>query len=114
MNELIEKVKQWGLNRGITGPNGKGTPRAQANKMLEECNETRDAVLISVYQVEENGWVDRYILDEIKDGIGDLHVTAILLAEMHGFTTEECIQAAYDVISKRTGKMIDGQFVKDK
>jgi hypothetical protein len=43
-----------------------------------------------------------------------LHVTAILLAEMHGFSTEECIQSAYDVISKRTGKMIGGQFVKDK
>jgi hypothetical protein len=26
---------------------------------------------------------------------------------------EKCLQSAYDVISKRTGKMINGQFVKD-
>lgn len=26
---------------------------------------------------------------------------------------EECLQSAYDVISKRTGKIINGQFVKD-
>jgi hypothetical protein len=26
---------------------------------------------------------------------------------------EECAQIAYDKISKRTGKTIDGQFIKD-
>ena len=26
----------------------------------------------------------------------------------------ECLETAYTVISKRTGKMIDGTFVKDK
>ena len=29
-------------------------------------------------------------------------------------TMEECVQAAYDVIKRRTGKMVDGKFVKDK
>jgi hypothetical protein len=32
---------------------------------------------------------------------------------MQGLTLEECLESAYNVISKRTGKMIDGQFVKD-
>jgi hypothetical protein len=32
---------------------------------------------------------------------------------MQGLTIEECLQSAYDVISKRTGKMINGQFIKD-
>lgn len=30
-----------------------------------------------------------------------------------GHNPDECLQEAYDVISKRTGRMIDGQFVKD-
>lgn len=27
---------------------------------------------------------------------------------------EQCLESAYNVINKRTGKMIDGQFVKDE
>jgi NTP pyrophosphatase (non-canonical NTP hydrolase) len=99
MNKLIEKVLAWGVEKGITGPNGKGTKIAQAAKVLEEARETYNAV-----QVGD--------IVETKDGIGDTLVTCILLAEMHGWTAEECLQAAYDVISKRTGKMIDGSFVK--
>ena len=51
---------------------------------------------------------------EVKDGIGDTMVTLILLANMYGWTLEECLQVAYDVISKRTGKMVNGTFVKDR
>jgi uncharacterized protein YabN with tetrapyrrole methylase and pyrophosphatase domain len=50
--------------------------------------------------------------EEIKDGIGDQIVTLIGVCEMYGFTLEECLQMAYDTISKRNGKMIDGIFVK--
>lgn len=113
MNELIEKVLQWGIEKNIIGPNGKGTPKAQANKMLEECHETRDAVLLGIYQDIYGGWTDRETVKAIEDGIGDVIVTVILLAEMHGMTTQQCLQAAYDVISKRTGEMVDGTFVKD-
>ncbi len=36
------------------------------------------------------------------------------LANHHNFTAKQCLQAAYDVISKRKGKMINDTFVKDK
>jgi len=32
---------------------------------------------------------------------------------MRGVNIENCISSAYDVISKRKGKMINGTFVKD-
>ena len=35
------------------------------------------------------------------------------LSEEYGATLEECLQSAYDVISKRSGTMIDGKFVKN-
>ena len=35
------------------------------------------------------------------------------LAELCDLTIEECVESAYDVISKRTGKMKNGTFVKD-
>ena len=36
------------------------------------------------------------------------------LAHLEGVKIETCIETAYDVISKRTGKMINGTFVKDE
>jgi NTP pyrophosphatase (non-canonical NTP hydrolase) len=101
MNELIENVLQWGIHKNIIGANGKGTRYAQADKVLEEAEETYFAV-------------NKDDLMEVKDGIGDTAVTLILLADMYGWTLEECLQHAYDVIAKRTGKMVDGVFVKDK
>ena len=100
MNELIGNVLQWGVDKGIIGINGKGTCYGQADKVLEEANETHMAV-------------HTHDLRDVKDGIGDTAVTLILLADMYGWTLEECLQHAYDVISKRTGKMVDGVFVKD-
>lgn len=100
MNELIQNVLQWGIDKNITGPDGKGTREGQADKMLEEANETHMAV-------------NTNDLCDVKDGIGDTVVTLILLAEMYGWTLEECLQHAYNVIAKRTGKMDAGVFVKD-
>ena len=54
------------------------------------------------------------ILAEVKDGIGDMLVTIILLAKMVDLNTTECLNAAYNVIKSRTGKMVNGQFVKDQ
>lgn len=117
MDKLIEKVLAWGVEKGITGPEGKGTPIKQARKMREEARETIDAVtdyaLIAPDTINDLELADK-MMEEIKDGIGDVCVTIILLAEMHRLTLDECLQAAYDVISKRTGRMVDGTFVKDK
>ena len=52
-------------------------------------------------------------LAEIADAIGDIYVTLVIQAEMQGLRMSECIEGAYNVISKRTGKMVNGQFVKD-
>jgi hypothetical protein len=113
MNELIEKVKMWGIAKGITGPDGKGMLLAQLSKSQEELTETRDAA-VKMAQHESGSLVmiDAYL--QLEDGIGDTVVTLILAAEMAGLDFQGCLQAAYDEISGRTGKMIGGQFIKDK
>tara|TARA_E500000331_G_C16636414_1_gene446618 strand:+ start:149 stop:355 length:207 start_codon:yes stop_codon:yes gene_type:complete len=67
--------------------------------------------------VEEVGEISRAIIkddfDEVIDGIGDSVVVLTNLAELMGVSIEECIASAYGVISKRTGKMVNGTFVKD-
>jgi hypothetical protein len=110
ITELIPLVRQWGWDKGITGINGTGTMLAQLNKSQEELTETRDAAVMLLHDCESNSLSH---LEELKDGIGDTTVTLILAADLAGLTFEECLQAAYEAISKRTGKMVGGQFVKD-
>lgn len=118
MENLINRTLQWGINKGITGPNGKGTPTAQANKMLEEAGETHNAVReFQLSIVDEHASTFKQFKAkklDVKDGIGDTCVTLILLAEMHGMTLEECLTHALEIIEARTGKMENGTFVKDQ
>ena len=51
--------------------------------------------------------------DETVDAIGDMVVVLTNLAYLNGVHIETCIAEAYNVISKRKGKMINGTFVKD-
>jgi hypothetical protein len=41
-------------------------------------------------------------------------VVLVNLSELIDIPIEQCIESAYDVISKRTGKMVNGTFVKDE
>ena len=95
--KLEKQVEQWAKDKGILD---KATPMAQALKTLEETTELLTAI--------NNN--DR---DEIIDAIGDITVTLIIQCKMQDLTLEECLQSAYNVISKRKGKMINGQFVKE-
>ena len=108
MNELIENIKAWGINKGITGTNGKGTLLGQLSKTQEELTETRDA---AVRSHARQGC--RFAQRELMDGIGDCAVTLILAAELAGLDFQECVQFAYDEIKGRSGAMVGGQFVKD-
>ena len=96
MDELIEKVKQWGRDKNITNPD------KQLCKVLEEVGEMAHEITRSHYDT-----------DEMKDAIGDTLVTVIILSDILGFDPKDCLQKAYDEISGRTGKTIDGCFVKN-
>lgn len=96
--ELEAAVENWAAEKGILD---KATPIKQAMKTQEELTELCNAIL------DNNK-------EEIKDAIGDIMVTLIIQAKMQGMSIEECLESAYNVISKRTGKMVNGQFVKDK
>ena len=119
LQETIDAVRQWGLDRNITGPNGRGTLLGQLSKTAEELTETRDAAVkamlaASLHDTENIGpatW--NQAQDELIDGLGDVFVTIILAAEMAGLRIENCLAAAYDEIKGRTGKMEGGVFIKD-
>ena len=71
--------------------------------------------LIKLY--EETGELSQSLLKNDKEGIidaiGDSVVVLTNLAELNGVSIETCMQSAYDEISGRTGRMVNGTFVKD-
>ena len=95
--ELEHEVVKWASKKGILE---NGTTDAQANKTVEEALELYKAVKLN----DE---------EEIIDGLGDVFVTIIIQAKMQNKDLLECLQVALDVITKRTGKMVNGTFVKD-
>ena len=94
---IFECIREWADERGLYD---KGDPKTQYIKLMEETGEIGRAIL-------------KNDTDEIIDGIGDAVVVLTNLAELIGVPIEECIQEAYNVISKRKGKMVNGTFVKD-
>lgn len=95
--DQFELIREWAKERGLYD---KGDSKTQFLKLMEEAGELAMSLLKS----------DKV---ETKDAIGDMVVVLTNLAHLEGFTIEECIEAAYKEISKRTGKMINGTFVKD-
>jgi len=93
----FDLIREWADERGLYE---NGDPKTQALKLVEEVGEIARAIL------KEDDC-------EIVDGIGDCVVVLTNLAELIGEPIEECIEQAYFEISKRTGKMVNGTFVKD-
>ena len=97
-SERFQKIRDWAGERGLYT---KGDTKTQFCKLMEEAGELGRAVLKN-----DN--------EEFVDAIGDMVVVLTNMAHLGGITIEECIDAAYKVISKRTGRMINGTFVKDE
>jgi NTP pyrophosphatase (non-canonical NTP hydrolase) len=94
----FQKIRDWAGERGLYT---KGDTKTQFCKLMEEAGELGRAVL-------------KNDQEEFVDAIGDMVVVLTNMAHLGGTTIEKCIDTAYKVISKRTGKMVNGTFVKDE
>lgn len=94
-DELIGAIALWGQEKGIDSID------KQTVKLMDECGELAHEIVRS-----------RYDSLEVKDAIGDIGVVLIILADLLGLDFGVCLQEAYDVIKDRTGKNINGSFVK--
>jgi NTP pyrophosphatase (non-canonical NTP hydrolase) len=93
----FDLIRDWAAKRGIYDA---GDSRTQYTKLMEEAGELASAILKH----------DKF---EIKDAIGDMVVVLTNLAHLENMEIEDCIDSAYNEIALRTGKMINGTFVKD-
>jgi len=96
--KIFENIREWARTRGLYEH---GDTKTQLIKLQEEMGELAKATLDE----------DEY---EIIDAIGDMVVVLTNLAHLNGLQIETCITSAYNEISKRKGKMVNGTFKKEK
>ncbi|MGK4046368.1 helix-turn-helix domain-containing protein [Ligilactobacillus salivarius] len=96
--ELHEAIIQWAENRNMISP--KNTHK-QFMKVTEELGELAEGI-----NKDNQG--------QIKDSLGDILVTLIILSRDLDVDLLDCLRGAYDVIKDRTGKTVNGVFVKEE
>ena len=95
MEELVNKIAQWHHDRNLIDGS---TDKDQYMKLIQEAGELSDNICKG---------------RDISDDIGDMIVVLINIATRNNLTITECLDAAYNDIKDRKGKMIDGVFVKE-
>jgi NTP pyrophosphatase (non-canonical NTP hydrolase) len=96
--EVEIKVVQWGEARGIVQ---NATAMSQAIKTLEETTELLDAI-------------NKNNIAEIKDAVGDIVVTLIMVCAVLDIDLVQCLKGAYAEIKDRKGYLTkEGVFVKE-
>ena len=98
LQELVSNVEQWSKDKGLD----KGNSHVQHTKFSEEGGEIAHALC-------------RHDDEKLKDGIGDVIVTLVILAQQNNMTLEECLNTAWEEIKDRTGEInSDGSFIKSE
>lgn len=94
---LILKVKSWAAEKSLLKI--ENAPK-QIMKVNEEFGELCSAIL-------------RGYSKETKDGFGDVFITIIILCFQLDLDPTECLEFAWNEIKNRTGKTVNGNFIKD-
>ncbi|MDY2638994.1 MAG: helix-turn-helix domain-containing protein [Ligilactobacillus salivarius] len=97
--ELHEAIIQWAEDRNMIKKD-RLTVLAQFAKVSEE-------------QGELSAGINKNDREKIEDSLGDILVTLIILSRDLNVDLLDCLRGAYGVIKDRTGKTINGVFVKE-
>ena len=97
MNDLIKNVNQWFVDRDLAEGDGLG----QLQKLHEEVYELSEARIVNDFSAE-------------VDAVGDITVVLIGYCLQRGLDFTQCLESAYNEIKGRTGKIVNGVFVKDE
>lgn len=108
--ELRTKVEEWANDKDLLHSEN---AEKQFMKFIEEVFEfkTEMDMCMKFFNPNLKMWqTDK----DVKLEMGDIFVTLILLCNQLGIDCVECLEMAYEKISKRKGKTIDGTFVKEE
>ena len=96
MDELVKLVEEWAREKNLDI----AEPEKQMLKVVEEVGEVAAALA-------------RNNKNDLRDGIGDVVVTLVILAMQNDMDLYECLNQAYNDIKDRKGKNVNGVFVKE-
>ena len=106
--ELQEKVLRWAKDKDLLHAENVDK---QFMKFIEEVFEFKSELDMWMY----GGDILKPInLEHVKDEMGDIFVTLIILCEQIGIDPEECLSMAYEKIKNRRGMTLHGTFVKEE
>ena len=117
--QTADQVLDWAEAKGIISA---ANPIKQLSKTQEELDETMLALQklkhleepdLSFVDIKDKTALEQTYRAEVEDGIGDMLVTIIILAELVGMSSVDCLNVAYNEIKDRKGEMRDGLFVKE-
>ena len=118
--ELREKVEEWAKDKDLLHEENS---EKQFMKFIEEVFEFKTEFDNWVFFREMCGFAEDEELMYMKDKslivnskleMGDIFVTLIVLCKQLGIDCVECLEMAYDKISKRKGVTKDGIFIKEE
>lgn len=92
------EIRKWGESKDIIKYDNRFI---QLAKLLEEAGELANAIIKGKEE-------------DAIDALGDCRIVLNLLAEQLGYDIDYCEQKAFDVIKNRTGKTINGSFIKSE
>jgi uncharacterized protein YabN with tetrapyrrole methylase and pyrophosphatase domain len=94
-----EKLVKWHYDKDIIE---NGDEDMQIRKLIEEVHEVEEAFFTGASD------------DECMKEVGDVVTVLLNLCERRHYTLAECLKRTYNKLSKRTGKKINGTFVKSE
>jgi len=97
MTDNTNKIEDWATEKDLH----LSEPSKQFLKVIEEVGEIAEGMA-------------KNREEQIKDSIGDVYVTLVILSMQLDLDITECIKLAYDEIKDRKGKMIGGVFIKQE
>lgn len=114
--ELKTKVEEWANDKDLLHEEN---AEKQFMKFMEEVFEFKSEFdYLERMGEDPSETYSDYEQIEIQENMqlemGDIFVTLIILCKQLGIDCVECLQLAYDKISKRHGRTIDGIFVKEE
>lgn len=107
--ELKELVLEWAEDKDLLHSENADK---QFMKFIEEVFEFKSEM--DLYSYHHTECLTRINKEHMEDEMGDIIVTLIVLCKQLGIDCVECLEMAYNKISKRKGKTIDGIFIKEE
>lgn len=118
--ELKTKVEEWADDKELLNLLN---ANKQFMKFIEEVFEFKTEMdiwkLYKQFKRDENVEQD-FSVEEVERWknmqleMGDIFVTLIILCKQLGIDCVECLEMAYEKISKRKGKTVNGLFIKEE